>query len=107
MILSFMLALAAPVYLSCTLQEGEHEQAVDLAIDEPNQSVTVTQKTTGRVFRRKSVFTPSEVSIPDEVSVWTIDRTNLKFRRDTTIGDKQFVDHGSCSLVPEPEKRAF
>lgn len=100
-------AAATPTYLACTLQDGATATSVALTVDEPDQSVTVEQQTTGRAIRRRAIFSPTEVRIPDEPSTWIVDRVNLGLQRIVTFSDKQFVDRGQCKVLAAPAKRAF
>ena len=109
LVLAMALAAEAgpPAYLSCTLNEGETAQAIDLTIDERSQSVTIDQKTTGRIVSKKAVFSPSIVKVPDDEATWSIDRVTLELRREVVIGEKRWNDVGKCKLADVPLKRAF
>lgn len=100
-------ATGSPTYLSCSLQDGDAQTAVDLTIDEAAQSVTIDQKTTGRLVSRAAVFSPTEVRIPDDPSTWVVDRVTLALQRVVKFSDQQFVDQGKCKVLPTPAKRAF
>lgn len=100
-------ATGTPAYLACTLQDGDTATSVALTVDESGQSATIDQQTTGRVVRRRAIFSPTEVRIPDEPSTWVVDRVSLALQRIVTFSDKQFVDRGQCKVLSAPSKRAF
>jgi hypothetical protein len=96
-----------PVYLTCSIMENATPTVVDFAVDEAGQRVTIHQTGTGRVVTRSAVFSPTSVNVPDDLSVWTLDRVSLEARRQTTIGDKTWDHKGACKIADTPPKRAF
>lgn len=105
-----MLAVApgGPVYLACTLKNGDGEIAVDVTADEANQTAAVTILRTGRAVTRRALFSPEKVTIPDDNGMtWSVDRVNLNFDRVIVIGDYRSTETGRCSVKPQPQKRAF
>ncbi|WP_157222357.1 hypothetical protein [Novosphingobium sp. AP12] len=98
---------SAPTYLRCVNTDGEWSLEVEMSLDERGRAATIVMPSLGRVVSRNALFSPEEVRIFDEESVWVIDRVTLDLRRDVTIGDKKSTTSGKCQLKPAPAKRAF
>lgn len=101
-----LLAASAPTYLGCSLDENGHLMKVDVAVYESDRQAVLAQST-GRTVTRPAVITPSDVSIADDESVWTIDRVTLAFTRRIVIGDREWLERGKCEVKPVPADRAF
>lgn len=100
-------ASAAPVYLRCEFVRDDGNIEIEFAVDEPNQLVTIALPS-GRVVTRRGLFGPSEVRIPDQPSVWTIDRVNLTLRRTFDFRPASDAgESGKCKIKDKPPKRAF
>lgn len=100
---------AGPTYLTCELarQEGG-PLAVDVAVDEANQQVTLSLPSTGRVVTRRALFSPTDIMVPDSPETWRISRVDLSFGRKFDFrptGDAG--ETGRCQVKPAPAKRAF
>ena len=98
---------AAPIYLSCTVDQSGKILPVEITADETEQRATVVLPTTGRVVTVKALFSPGDVTILDGIDTWAINRVDLGFRRILTIGQDQSTYTGKCTLKPAPAKRAF
>jgi hypothetical protein len=105
--LTFFYLAGSPVYLACDLQEGATATSITLTIVEDDQTVTLVQNHSGRTISKRSIFSPSEVKIPDDESIWIVDRTTLGIKRIVKIGTARWEDIGQCRLVETPPKRAF
>lgn len=99
-------AMAAPTYLTCVVDQGATESTVEITVDESEQRATVYLPATGRMVTRKALFSPKDVTIPDDASTWSINRVDLTMRRTYNFGE-QSSDPGKCALMPAPAKRAF
>lgn len=100
-------ALAAPVYLACTVQQGSGPIAVEITADEADQRAIVLLPGTGRVVTRKALFSPTEVNILDDETTWVVDRVSLNITRRFDLGDHHSAYPGKCAIKPAPPKRAF
>lgn len=103
-----LLALAAataPVYLTC--QWGS-ASAVELAIDEGNQRVTIARPNV-EVTALPALFSPSEVKVSEKIGsetmTWLIDRVDLTLTTATSFSPT--VRTSKCKLKPTPPSRAF
>lgn len=100
------LSAGSPIYLSCELNQSRGPLAVEVSLNEDDQSAIVSLPS-GRVVKRLAVFAPAKVTIADENMVWTIDRKHMSFSRVVRIGEKDFSEAGTCKLQPAPADRAF
>lgn len=100
------LSAAAPTYLTCYIEQDGERLPVEIAADEDNRRATVSLKT-GRIVERLAQFTPAELRIVDQQSLWVVDRADLDFQRVVTIGDHQSTNYGKCAMKPAPAERAF
>jgi len=97
----------APTYLACELSQEGGKLSVDVAVDEPNQQVTIALPT-GRTVTRRALFSPSEVRALDDQQTWLINRVDLSFGRTFAFmpeGDPG--ESGVCRVKVAPAKRAF
>lgn len=101
-------AATTPVYLDCTVpRAGAAPFKVEVALDEANQRATIALDT-GRVVVRPAVFSPDQVKVPDEEATWTISRVDLRIHRALSFMPAGSPgETGSCTIKPEPAKRAF
>lgn len=102
-------ASSGPIYLTCELarQEGG-PLAVDVAVDEANQQVTIALPSTGRVITKRALFSPTEILVPDEPTTWRFNRVDLSFERKFDFRPSTDAgETGRCQLKPAPAKRAF
>ena len=110
-ILPLLMAIAAsptvPTYLTCVANQEGGPIAVEITANEAEQQAIVALPETGRVVTRRAMFSPSEVKIFDQESLWVINRVDLSFKRIFTIGDHSSTSPGACKIAPEPAKRAF
>lgn len=107
MISALLLAVAGPVYLQCELGK-EEPFPVEITADEANGTAIINLVSTGRIVRRTAIFSSGMVTIPDEPTVWVIDRVDLKIRRKMNFMPASDPGQtGTCKVVEPPEKRAF
>jgi hypothetical protein len=102
-------AAVGPTYLTCELAREEGGPlAVDVAVDEANQQVTIALPSTGRVVTRRALFSPTEVTVPDQPVTWRVSRVDLTFGRKFDFMPAGDVgETGRCQLKAAPAKRAF
>ena len=97
-----------PAYLTCTWTGESQGQAVDLAIDEANQRMTVGRKD-GQAVSLAAMFTPEEVRATERVGsetvMWTINRIDLSLKSSVSFSPN--IRAGTCKIKPAPAKRAF
>jgi hypothetical protein len=100
-------ALAAPVYLACSVTGNGATTRLDVAADESTQMATYSFPDGGPSGRVAAIFTPTTLSFPmgNGVVTVTIDRATLQVRREANgVG---ILDSGMCTLRKKPPKQAF
>lgn len=96
-------ALAAPVYLSCQFPE-DPRAPIELAADEANQTVNITEVAGKSSETYRAVFTKDQVIFQDKYGPYTLSRVTLDIVRGLSL--TKSVQAGKCKLEPVP-KRAF
>lgn len=108
MLIVAALALASPVYLQCDFSTAQAKWSVPIAIDEPNQRVTIGHAKGGASVV-PALFSPDKVvateQIGNETQTWAFDRLDLSVRTTTSFTTDATV--GACKITPTPAKRAF
>lgn len=97
-------AIAAPVYLKCSIQQAGGPLEVNFVLDEETRHVAVIIPKTGAVDQARGVFSSDRVLIPRDPSSFEINRIDLSVVRATPM--IKTVDRGKCKVEPLP-KRAF
>ena len=102
--LSSQSALAAPVYLSCSINNGEKDIGIELTADESNSIVTVMVQGGRAPQRLNGQFSAGRVVFGDRLVVYTLDRSTLDLVR--SVPGMGWTDRGSCK-VEKVGRRAF
>lgn len=97
-------ALAAPVYLSCTITAGNQIDQIKFTLDEQSGEVGIYLPHNGRSVRVSAVYRPEEVSFRDDMAMYVVSRVDLSVVR--KIPRFGWVDKGTCAMEKAP-KRAF
>lgn len=102
MLIALMLASAVPAAhasLSCTVNEGGGERIVYLKVNPHDQRASLFREGTGRRYVRRMIAASTVFVILDDEATWTIDRTNLEYRREIGTGKQRRVDSGKCMRI--------
>lgn len=100
-------ALAQPVFLTCTLTDQGGESTFDVQLNETANTVSYFIHRNGMTVKKPAIFTPEKVLF----NGFEIDRKDLTFRRDNTqnafyrVTGGPAMDVGKC--VIDREERAF
>lgn len=94
-------ALAAPVYLSCTM---EGAAPLTATADEQQSIVTVMVEGTRAPQRLNAAFSPVKVTFGNGSISYVLDRRTLQIVR--TVASMNWIDRGQCRIEKAPA-RAF
>jgi hypothetical protein len=97
-------AMAAPVYLKCSIEQDGGPLQVNFVLDEETSRVAVIIPKTGAVDQVRGTFMIDRVLVPRDPSSFEISRTDLSVVRSTPM--LKTTDRGFCK-VEEFRKRAF
>jgi len=99
------------VYLSCDLpaQEDRPASHFDFTLDEQNSSVTYFVKEANATNKESAVFGPDRITWSTNTrfvsSSRAIDRTDLSFTQEVTVGNIKNRQVGSCALIKAPNRK--
>lgn len=96
-------ALAAPTYLTCSL-DGLPPKGFGFTIDEQAGTVGILIKTSGHSRVVPAAYSPDKIFINEGDVRWMISRTDLRFSRTIKMIDS--TTYGTCEIDAVP-KRAF
>lgn len=108
--MAFLTAAAASiVYLTCSLDTGKRVEQIQLAIDEPNQRVTMSwPKYKNISVRDQALFDAGSVTVQGQYATTRVDRTSLAIERTNLIPfGKGKVDRGICQFAEAETDRKF
>lgn len=94
-------ANAAPVYLECTLTDGNRDLAWNVTLDEERAAVDYVIPSINVAQKAKAIFTPEKVMF----NGMEISRVDLTITRKPILEGGR-TDKGQCR-IPAPVKRAF
>lgn len=99
---------AGPVYLTCDFPKSDVPWAVDFAVDERGQQVTIGRPN-GAPVTVPALFDPAKIVVGEragaETITWTISRVDLSVQMAVSFSPR--TSTGMCNLKPAPAKRAF
>ena len=96
-------ALAAPTYLTCSL-DGLPPNGFSFTVNEDSGTIGILIRTSGNSRVVQATYTPDKILVDEREVRWMISRTDLRFSR--TIKLISSTTWGSCMVDAVPS-RAF
>ncbi|PTU32250.1 hypothetical protein [Stenotrophobium rhamnosiphilum] len=94
-------AEAAPVYLECTMTDGQKDLTWNVVTDEANGTISYSIPELGTASKYPAVFSPDKVVF----SSMEISRIDLSFKRTSNILGDVKTDVGQCKLATAPKRQ--